>query len=256
MSASEPVRPTIGITSAMETVSYGSWKDIPAVMSPVGYVRAVQRAGGRPVLLCPDPEDTEDPSGLLDLLDAVIVTGGAGDLDPALYGQELHPEAGFVQEERDAYELALVRAARERGAPTLGICRGMQVINVAYGGSVEQHLPDVLGHEGHRAVPGVFSDHEVRLEPGSLAARATGEGITAVKSHHHQGVREVGPGLWATGKDTVDGSVEAVEDPELPFFLGVLWHPEEDEDSRVIEALVSKVVDVTGSTEVEHAGNR
>jgi putative glutamine amidotransferase len=249
-------RPTIGVTSATETVSYGSWKEIPAVMSPAGYVRAVQRAGGRPVLLCPDAGDTEDPGGLLDLLDAVIITGGAGDLDPALYGQELHPEAGPVQEERDAYELALVRSARERGAPTLGICRGMQVMNLAYGGSVEQHLPDVLGHEGHRAVRGVFSDHEVRLEPGSLAARATGEESTAVKSHHHQGIHEVGHGLRATGKDTEDGSVEAVEDPELPFFLGILWHPEEDENSRVIEALVSKVVENLETTEVKHAGGR
>lgn len=225
-------------------------------MSPAGYVRAVQRAGGRPVLLCPDREDTEDPGGLLDLLDAVIVTGGAGDFDPALYGQELHPEAGPVQKERDAYELALVRAARERGALTLGICRGMQVINVAYVGSVEQHLPDLLGHEGHRAVIGVFSDHEVSLEPGSLAARAVGEEVTAVKSHHHQGIREVGDGLAVTGRGAEDGSVEAIEDPELPFFLGVLWHPEEDENSRVIETLVSKVVENTELTEVEHAGGR
>lgn len=255
MSAVEGARPTIGITAATETVSYGAWKEIPAVLSPVGYVRAVQRAGGRPVLLCPDPEDTEDPSELLDLLDAVIITGGAGDLDPALYDQELHPEAGPVQEERDAYELALVRAARERGMPTLGICRGMQVINVVYGGSVEQHLPDVLGHERHRAVPGVFSDHEVRLEPGSLAARAAGEEQSAVKSHHHQGVREVGSGLLATGRDAGDGSMEAVEDPKMSFFLGVLWHPEEDENSRVIEALVSKVVEIMGNTEVKHVGS-
>lgn len=234
-------RPTIGITSATETVTYGSWKEMDAFLSPAGYVSAVQRAGGRPVLLCPDPEDTRDPHGLLDLLDAVIITGGAGDLDPALYGQKPHPEAGPVQKERDDYELALVRAARERRALTLGVCRGMQVINVVYGGSVEQHLPDVLGHEGHRAVRGVFSEHEVSLEPGSLAARAAGEKLTSVKSHHHQGVRGVGAGLRATGKDIEDGTVEAIEDPDLPFFLGVLWHPEEDENSRVIESLVSEV---------------
>jgi putative glutamine amidotransferase len=243
-------RPTIGITSATETVSYGSWREMPAVLSPASYVRAVQRAGGRSVLLCPDPEDTRAPHALLDLLDAVIITGGAGDLDPALYGQELHPEAGPVQEERDAYELALVRAARERSAPTLGICRGMQVMNVLYGGDIEQHLPEVVSHEGHRTVRGVFSDHDVRLDPGSLAARAAGEETTAVKSHHHQGVREVGAGLRATGRDPEDGTVEAIEDPELPFFLGVLWHPEEDENSRIIEALVSEVM------EVKHAGSR
>lgn len=250
MSPARGARPTIGITSATETVSYGAWKETPAFLSPAGYVRAVQRAGGRPVLLCPDPEDTRDPDELVDLLDAVIITGGAGDLDPALYGQEPHPEAGPVQEERDTYELALARAARERSAPTLGICRGMQVINVVCGGGVEQHLPDVLGHEGHRRVLGTFSDHEVRLETGSLAARAAGEEITPVKSHHHQGVREVGERLAVTGRDTADGSVEAIEDPDLPFFLGVLWHPEEDENSRVIEELVSKV------KEMKHARSR
>ncbi|WP_235401617.1 gamma-glutamyl-gamma-aminobutyrate hydrolase family protein [Rubrobacter aplysinae] len=249
-------RPNIGITAATETVSYGAWEDVPAVMSPAGYVRAVQRAGGRPVLLCPDPEDTRDPGELLDLLDAVIITGGAGDLDPALYGQEPHPEAGPVQEERDAYELSLARAARQRGDLTLGVCRGMQMLNVVYGGSVEQHLPDVLGHEGHRVTRGIFSDHEVGLEPGSLAARAVGGETTPVKSHHHQGVREAGPGLVVTGKDPEDGAVEAIEDPEKPFFLGVLWHPEEDENSRVIEALVSKVMELKESTEVKSAGGR
>lgn len=246
------MRPTIGITTATEVISYGSWKDVPAVMSPEAYVWAVQEAGGRPVLLCPGPEDADDPDGLLDLLDAVIITGGAGDLDPALYDQELHPEAGPVQGERDAYELALARVARRRATPTLGICRGMQVMNLAYGGGIEQHLPDVLGHEGHRVICGHFSTHEVSLESGSLAAHATGTGTTPVKSHH-QGVREVGGGLVITGKATEDGTVEAIEDPGLPFFLGVLWHPEEDGNSHVIQALVSESRRLVESAEVKHA---
>ena len=233
-------RPTIGVTAATENVSYGAWNEVPAFMSPASYALAVQRAGGRAVLLLPDPEDAEDPGSLLDLIDALIVTGGAGDVDPALYGQNPHRETGPVQEERDAYELALVRAAIERRTPVLGICRGMQILNVAYGGGIEQHLPDVVGHEDHRHTPGTFADHEVDLETGSLAARAAGAGRTAVKSHHHQGVREIGDGLMVTGRSG-DDTVEALEDPSCPFVLGVLWHPEEDEKSQLIRALVSEV---------------
>jgi putative glutamine amidotransferase len=233
-------RPTIGVTAATENVSYGAWNEVPAFMSPASYARAVQRAGGRPVLLLPDPEDAEDPDGALGIIDALIVTGGAGDVDPALYGQNPHPETGPVQEERDAYELALVRAAIERRMPVLGICRGMQILNVAYGGGIEQHLPDVVGHEDHRHTPGTFADHEVDLETGSLAARAAGAERAPVKSHHHQGVREIGDGLVVTGRSD-DETVEALEDPSCPFVLGVLWHPEEDEKSQLIRALVSEV---------------
>ncbi len=233
-------RPTIGVTAATEKVSYGVWRDVPAVVSPASYVRAVQRAGGRAVLLLPDSRDAEDPDGVLNIIDALIVTGGAGDLDPALYGQKPHPETGPVQEERDAYELALVRASIRRRVPVLGICRGMQILNVAYGGGIEQHLPDVIGHEAHRHTPGTFADHEVDLEAGSLAARAAGAERTAVKSHHHQGVREIGDGLVVTGRSE-DDTVEALEDPSCPFVLGVLWHPEEDEKSQLIKALVSEV---------------
>ena len=234
-------RPTIGVTAATERVSYGVWEEIPAIISPARYVEAVQRAGARPVLLPPDPDDAEDPAGVLDLLDALVGTGGAGDLDPALYGDERHPETGPVQEERDAYELALVRGALEREMPILGICRGMQILNVACGGTIEQHLPDVLGHEEHRHTPGTFADHEVRLDPDSLAARAAGADRTPVKSHHHQGIKDVGSGLAATGWAAEDDAVEALEDPSCSFVLGVLWHPEEDEESQLIKALVSEV---------------
>jgi putative glutamine amidotransferase len=234
-------RPTVGITAATETVSYGPWKEVPAVMSPERYVRAVQRAGGRALLLPPDPEDARDPGEVLDLIDALLLTGGAGDLAPDLYGQERHPETGPVHEERDAYELALARAVLAREVPTLGVCRGMQVLNLAYGGTIEQHVPDAVGHEEHRHTPGTFADHEVWLEPGSLAARAAGTELTAVKSHHHQGVREIGHGLRVTGWSTTDDLVEALEDPGRKFVLGVLWHPEEDEKSQLIKALVSEV---------------
>ncbi len=233
-------RPTVGVTAATERVSYGAWSEVPAIISPESYVRAVQRAGGRPVLLPPDPQDTEDPDGVLDLMDAFIVTGGAGDLGPDLYGQEPHPETGPVQEERDAYELAVVRAAIGREMPVLGICRGMQILNVAYGGGIEQHVPDVVGHEDHRHTPGTFADHDVELEPDSLAARAVGAERAPVKSHHHQGVKEIGAGLAVTGRAD-DATVEALEDPSCPFVLGVLWHPEEDEKSQLIKALVSEV---------------
>ena len=237
----EQNRPTLGVTAATENVSYGAWKEIPAILSPASYVQAVQKAGGRAVLLPPDPGDAQDPEAVLDLIDALIVTGGAGDVDPALYDQEPHPKTGPVQEERDAYELALVRAAVGRRAPILGICRGMQILNVAYGGGIEQHLPDVVGHDDHRHTPGTFADHEVRLEPGSLAARAAGSESSPVKSHHHQGIKSVGDGLAVTGRDAEDDSVEAIEDPSCSFVLGVLWHPEEDEESQLIKALVSEV---------------
>jgi putative glutamine amidotransferase len=234
-------RPNVGVTAATERVSYGVWEEIPAIISPARYVQAVQQAGGRALLLPPNSGDAEDPGGILELLDALVVTGGAGDLDPTLYGDERHPETGPVQEERDAYELALVRGALEREMPVLGICRGMQILNVAYGGTIEQHLPEVLGHEEHRHTPGTFADHEVRLDPDSLAARAAGADRTPVKSHHHQGIKSVGSGLAVTGRAVQDDAVEAIEDPSCSFVLGVLWHPEEDENSRLIEALVSEV---------------
>ena len=185
--------PNIGVTCNLEVVKYGIWTE-PAAMVPLTYVRAIARAGGRPLLLAPTPADLEDPRELLDLLDGVLVTGGA-DVDPATYGEPPHAETDAAAADRDAFELLLVRAAAERDLPCLGICRGMQVVNVAYGGALEQHLPDRLEHDIHRGDDGAFADHQVEVEPGSLAALAAGATRVAVKSYHHQGVARVGDGL-------------------------------------------------------------
>ena len=208
-------------------------------MLPAGYVTEVQRAGGLPLLVAPERELVADPDELLDRVDGLILSGGA-DMDPASYGAEPHPETRGWSPERDAFELALTRRATELDLPVLGICRGMQVLNVAFGGTLVQHLPETVGHEDHRRVPGSFddADHDVRLAEGSLAAPAAGELVHTTKSHHHQGVDELGEGLIVTGTSTLDELVEAIELPDRRFVLGVQWHPEADERSRVIGALV------------------
>jgi gamma-glutamyl-gamma-aminobutyrate hydrolase PuuD len=228
--------PNVGVTCNLEVVKYGIWTE-PAAMVPLTYVRAIARAGGRPLLIAPTPADLEDPSELLDLLDGVLVTGGT-DVDPAAYGEPAHEQTDATSRDRDEFELMLVRAAAERDMPCLGICRGMQVVNVAYGGALEQHLPDRLEHDIHRGDGGNFADHAVDVEPGSLAALAAGDTRVAVKSYHHQGVARVGDGLRTTARAEGDGTVEALEDAGKRFMLGVLWHPEEDEADRLIAAFV------------------
>jgi putative glutamine amidotransferase len=231
------VTPNIGVTCNLETVHYGGLWTEPAAMVPLTYVRAITRAGGRPLLLAPTPADLAEPGELLDMLDGVLVTGGA-DLHPDAYGDEPHPATEPTSAERDAFELMLVRAAAERDMPCLGICRGMQVVNVAYGGGLEQHLPDRLDDDIHRGEDGAFADHRVEVEPGSLAALAAGAGHVAVKSYHHQGIAQIGDGLRVTAHAEGDGTPEAVEDARRRFMLGVLWHPEEDEADRLIGAFV------------------
>jgi putative glutamine amidotransferase len=231
-------RPTIGITASLETVTSGPWVE-PSAVVPIHYCEAVQRVGGRAVLLVPDAADAADPDEILDLVDGVLITGAAGDVDPSRYGAERHGETHPVAPLRDDFELSLVHAAEAHDLPLLGICRGMEVLNVAHGGTLEQHLPDVVGHDGHAPTPGQFVRHPLRLEPGSLAARAVGAESTEVHGFHHQGLREVGEGLMASAwSDLEDGIVEGIERPDRTFALGVLWHPEEDETSQVIAALV------------------
>jgi putative glutamine amidotransferase len=233
-------RPLIGVCAAVEPASFGVWKDEPAVLLPLSYSRAIHGAGGMMVMLPPDRRATDEPEELLDRIDALVLGGGA-DIDPDVHGAEAHAETVGTNPDRDRFEVALALAAIERGMPLLGVCRGMQVLNVACGGTLDQHLPDRIGHERHRPVPGAWAEHDVRLERGSLAARAAGTELLAVKSHHHQGVDAIPAALTASAWATDDESVEAIESTDGQFALGVLWHPEEDPEDRVIRSLVERV---------------
>ena len=239
-------RPVIGICTALERASWSVWEQ-PAALLPLNYIEAVQRAGGLVAMLPPDPQLAQDPSQALALIDGLILAGGA-DIDPASYAQDAHPQTVGTVPERDAFEIALTRGAIELELPVLGICRGMQLINVALGGTLLQHVPERVGHEEHRRVVGSFdgADHDVELSEGSLAARAAGELVHATKSHHHQGVDRLGAGLVVSGTSMLDELPEAIEwggGPSDPrFVLGVQWHPEADLASSVIGALVDAAV--------------
>jgi putative glutamine amidotransferase len=209
----------IGITSYAEEASWGHWT-LPAALVPLSYVRSVELAGGRPIVVPPADDGVDET---LDALDGLILSGGA-DLDPAA--------------ERDRGELGLLTGALERDLPVLAICRGMQLLNVVQGGSLHQHLPDVVGHEGHRETLGAFSDHAVRIAPGSRAAGILGE-EARIKSTHHQAPDRIGDGLEPVGW-AEDGTIEALERPGGGFAVGVLWHPEAGEDKRLFEALVEE----------------
>jgi putative glutamine amidotransferase len=226
-------RPIIGICSAIESARWAAW-EVVVNLSPRTYSLAVQRAGGVALILPPDDSVAEAPDELLDLLDGLILAGGS-DIDPGSYGAKPHPETKNTWPERDRFEIALGTRALERDMPVLGICRGMEMLNVIQGGTLNQHL----GLELHRHTPGVFTDHRVEMQPGSLAARVVGSETTEVKSAHHQGVEELGEGVAVTGHAD-DGVVEAIELPDRSFAVGVLWHPEEDERSRVVGSLVDE----------------
>jgi putative glutamine amidotransferase len=226
-------RPLIGITAYDEPVAWGAW-NVDAVLVPSSYVRAVERAGGRALIVPPTDVGLEET---LASVDGLIFSGG-GDIDPEVYGAEAHEETQGVDPKRDEVELALVRAALDRDMPVLAVCRGSQVLNVALGGDLVQHLPEVVGHDRHRHTPGEFADHDVRLEPASRIGAILGE-RAPVKSHHHQAFGRLAGGLreaaWAD-----DGTLEAIEDPSRAFALGVLWHPEEGEDLALFKALVEE----------------
>jgi putative glutamine amidotransferase len=237
-------RPVIGICTALVRANWGVWQEREAALLALSYIEAIQRAGGLAVMIPPDGSFEQDSDQMLDLLDGLILAGG-NDIDPASYGADLHPATHHLVPERDRSEFALAARAVERDMPVLGICRGMQLINVAFGGTLSQHLPDELGHEEHRRTPGTFegSEHDVHLTPGSLAARAAGEELHCTKSHHHQGIATVGDGLAVTGRSTIDDLPEAIEAPARRFVLGVQWHPEADEQSRIVAAIVEQARD-------------
>jgi putative glutamine amidotransferase len=225
--------PIIGITTYAEKATWGGWTE-PAAFTPLAYVRAIEHAGGRALLVPPNDNAIEET---LDVLDGVVFSGG-GDLDPHTYGAEAHPETRQVNPTRDQAELALLEAALARDMPVLAVCRGSQVLNVARGGDLVQHLPEQVGHDRHRHTQPMMADHEVTLKADSRLGSILGD-RAPVKSSHHQGFGRLGEGLreaaWAE-----DGTVEALEDPSHRFALGVLWHPEEGEDFALFRALVEE----------------
>ena len=233
-------RAVIGICAALERVKWSVW-DQEAYLLPRSYIAAVQRAGGLALMLPADDRLGEDPDEVLDLIDGLVLAGGA-DIDPGAYGAERSYHTAHTVPERDQFEIALARRAIERDLPLLGICRGMQLMNVARGGTLLQHLPESYGHHEHRRAVGTFddADHDVRLAERSLAARAAGETLHATKSHHHQGVDRVGEGFRITGWAVMDDLPEAMELPDRRFVLGVQWHPEVDETSPLIGAFVEE----------------
>jgi gamma-glutamyl-gamma-aminobutyrate hydrolase PuuD len=226
-------RPLVGVTAYGERAAYLVW-DHDTVLLPRTYPDSVLRAGGVPVLLPPSPEAAD----AVDRLDALVLAGGP-DIDPQHYGAERDPHTGPARAERDAAELAVLHRALEAGIPVLGVCRGIQVLNIGLGGTLTQHLPAALGHTGHNPTPGVFGDVEVVLEPGSRVHAALGP-AARVQCHHHQGLDRLGDGLTVTGRAD-DGSIEAVELTGRRFVVGVQWHPEQDphHDTGLFAALVA-----------------
>jgi putative glutamine amidotransferase len=239
-------RPLIGLTAYAQQVHYGH-SDVMAGMLPMTYVKAVHETGGRAVLITPDDPDTD----VLESLDGILFSGG-GDVDPAYWGAEPHPQTE-IDPARDTSELMLMKAALDLDLPILGICRGMQVMAVAAGGTLHQHLPDVIGSERHRAAPGTdplaadasaYGRHDVVVKPGSQAYALLGARLT-VNSFHHQAVDD--PGTFTpVGWCPDDRVVEIMEDPARSFALGVQWHPERTADLRVFAALAEAAAVRTG----------
>ena len=239
-------RPLIGLTAYAQEVQYGSNNQVVGML-PMSYIKAVHATGGRAVLITPDDPGTD----VLESLDGIVFAGG-GDVDPSHWGAEAHP-ATDSDPVRDASELLLMRAALDARLPVLGICRGLQVMAVATGGSLHQHLPDLVGHDGHRAAAGTdplaagssaFGRHEVVLTPGSTARALLGPRLT-VNSFHHQAIDDPGS-FTVTGRCPDDRVIEIIEDRDRPFALGVQWHPERTGDLRVFAALVEAAAGRSG----------
>lgn len=228
-------RPLIGLSTYRQRTVSGVW-DVHASFLPEVYLDGVTMAGGIATLLPPQPVDADIAARVLDVLDGLIITGGK-DIDPATYGQQPHPATEEPARDRDVWELALIDAALHRGMPVLGICRGAQVLNVALGGTLHQHLPDVIGHGGHRQGDAVFAESTVRTVDGSRLAALLGPGVQA-QCYHHQAIDRLGDGLVISA--TSEGVIEAVEMPGRHFVVAVQWHPEETlEDLRLFDGLVA-----------------
>jgi putative glutamine amidotransferase len=241
-------RPLIGLTAYAQQVQYGN-NDVMAGMLPMTYVKAVHASGGRAVLITPDDPDTD----VIESLDGIVFSGG-GDIDPAYWGVERHPRTD-IDPARDASELMLMKAALDTDLPILGVCRGMQVMAVAAGGTLHQHLPDLVGTERHQAVGGTdplaaaasaYGRHDVVLTPGSMAAGLLGTHLT-VNSFHHQSVDYPGT-FTVVGWCPDDRVVEVIEDPARSFALGVQWHPERTADLRVFAGLAEAAAQRSGLT--------
>jgi putative glutamine amidotransferase len=230
-------RPVIAITSYVEPASWNVWRDVPAALVPHAYVRHVQQAGALALVVPPlGPDASEDDvRDVLARVDGVILAGGV-DVEPGRYGQRPHPTVQNARPDRDATELLLARVTAEQDVPLLGVCRGMQVMAVAAGGSLVQHLPDRVGHNGHAPAVGAYGQHDIATDSRSRLRQILGERVT-VATYHHQGVADA-PGHVPTAWSG-DGVVEAFEDPAQLFRLGVQWHPEVGTDPRLFEALVA-----------------
>jgi len=231
-------KPVIGLTTYLELVTQDVWQERGAFL-PEPYITSVTAAGGIPVLLPPQPADEDAVDAVLDRLDGLLLTGGL-DVDPALYGAERHPLTDPARTDRDEWELALFHGAERRRMPVLAICRGLQLINVARGGSLHQHLPDELGTERYCAGGGEYAINQVRIDEQSRLAELVAPGVLDVHSYHHQGIDRLGEGLVASARSD-DGLVQAFESEGDGYVVGVQWHPEENsDDRRLFEGLVAE----------------
>jgi putative glutamine amidotransferase len=233
-------RPLIGISCYVEPASWGAWSDVPAALIPYKYVTKVEESGGVAVVIPPRLDADEVwAAELLSRMDGLILAGGV-DVEPARYGEQPHASVQSAREDRDVAELSLATVSGELELPVLGICRGMQVMAVAAGGSLEQHVPDRVGHDRHAPGPATYGEHPIRIDPDSRLAEILGPSVD-MPSYHHQSV-VTHPGYRATAWDPDDETLEAMEDPAAPFRLAVQGHPEVSDDIRLFRALIDACV--------------
>jgi len=231
------IRPVIGISTYREPADWGQWRGVPATLLPARYAAAVSAGGATPVLL-PPMGVADDVPGMVQRLDGLVIAGGS-DVNPARYGELPHDRTAGWRDDRDVSEMALLDAAEDLGVPTLGICRGMQVMAVRAGGKLVQHVPDLVGHDRHSPGPGHYGRVEVKTEPGTTIAEILGEAVT-VPCHHHQAVAQH-PG-FAPAACADDGVLEAMVHVGGWWAFGVQWHPETDTDLRLFQALAGMAI--------------